>query len=257
METKIKAVIIEDEHKSILTLQTLLERYCPEVSIVGTGNCVEAGIRVLGERKPELVFLDIAMPDGDAFDLLNRIDNVDFEVIFITAYNDFALKAFEFSALHYLLKPINYKELQDAVQRFLKIRPAHNIQSRLDILNSSLQSHFDKISLPSNDGLIIVEIQDIVRFEAAGNYSTVFLASGDSIIVTKTLNQFEEILSGLHFIRIHNTHLINLKYLKKYQRGQGGIVTMQNGTSLTVSRTRKNEFLEGLKNLSLSMGSTT
>jgi two-component system LytT family response regulator len=215
---------------------------------------VEAGIRVIEEEKPELVFLDIAMPDGDAFDLLNRLGKVEFEIIFITAYNDFALKAFEFSALHYLLKPINYRELEDAVQRFLKIRPVSNIQPRLEILNRSLKSHFDKISLPSNDGLIIVEIQDIIRLEAAGNYSTVFLGSGESIIVTKTLNQFEEILSGLSFIRIHNTHLINIRYVKRYQRGQGGTVTMTNGTCITVSRTRKNEFIEGLKNLSLTMG---
>lgn len=256
MEGTIRTIIVEDENKSLLTLRTLLERYCPQIKVIGTGNCVEAGIRVIEELKPELVFLDIGMPDGDAFDLLNRIGKVEFEIIFITAYNDFALKAFEFSALHYLLKPINYIELQDAVQRYLKIRPITNLQSRLDILNSSLKSHFDKISLPSNDGLIIVEIQDIVRFEAAGNYSTVFLSQGDSIVVTKTLNQFEEILTGLLFVRVHNTHLINLRYVKKYQRGQGGVVTMNNGTQITVSRTRKNEFLEGLKNLSLIMGNT-
>jgi two-component system LytT family response regulator len=257
MEGKIKTIIVEDEHKSLLTLQTLLERYCPEIRVIGTGNCVEAGIQVIEELKPELVFLDIAMPDGDAFDLLNRIGKVEFEIIFITAYNDFALKAFEFSALHYLLKPINYTELQEAVQRFLKIRPVNNIQSRLDILNSSLKSHFDKISLPSNDGLIFVEIQDIVRFEAAGNYSTVFLSKGENIVVTKTLNQFEEILSGLNFVRIHNSHLINLRYVKKYHRGQGGTVTMNSGTPLSVSRTRKNEFIEGLKRFSLTMGNTT
>jgi two-component system LytT family response regulator len=256
MEGGIRTIIVEDEQKSLLTLQTLLERYCPEVSVIGTASCVEEGVRVIEELRPELVFLDIAMPDGDAFDLLSRVQMVEFEIIFITAYNDFALKAFEFSALHYLLKPINYVELQTAVQRYQKIRPTSTIQSRLNILNNSLKNHFDKISLPSNDGLIIVEIQDIVRLEAAGNYSSVFLSKGDSIIVTKTLNQFEEILTGLHFIRIHNTHLINLRYVKKYQRGQGGVVTMTNGTFLTVSRTRKNEFLEGLKNFSMSMGNT-
>lgn len=129
------------------------------------------------------------MPDGDAFDLLNRIGKVEFEIIFNTAYNDFALKAFEFSVLHYLLKPINYTELQEAVQRFMKIRLVSNIQSRLDILNNSLKSHFDKISLPSNDGLIFVEIQDIVRFEAAGNYSTVFLSKGENIQVIQSTQQ--------------------------------------------------------------------
>ena len=256
MKGRIRTVIIEDEPKSLLTLQTLLERYCPDVMIVGTGNCVEAGVRVIEELAPELVFLDISMPDGDAFDLLNRIGKVEFGIIFITAYNDFALKAFEFSALHYLLKPINYTELQEAVQRFVKIRPSNNIQPRLDILNSSLKNHFDKISLPTNDGLVIVEIKEIMRFEAAGNYSTVFLAKDDSIVVSKTLNQFEEILVGLDFVRIHNTHLINLRFVKKYQRGQGGIVTMTDGTLLTVSRTRKNEFIEGLRNLSITMGNT-
>jgi two-component system, LytTR family, response regulator len=256
IEGKIKTVIIEDEQKSLLTLKTLLERYCPEVGVIGTGNCVEAGIRVVEELKPELVFLDIAMPDGDAFDLLNRIERVDFEIIFITAYNDFALKAFEFSALHYLLKPINYMELQEAVQRYLKIRPVNNIQTKLAVLNSSLKSHFDKIGLPSAEGLIFEEIQEIIRFEASGNYSTVFLRNGECIVVTKTLNQFEEILNGLNFVRIHNTHLINLRYVKKYQRGQGGTVTMNNGTILSVSRTRKNEFIDGLKTFSLTMGNT-
>lgn len=257
MEGKIRTIIIEDERKSLLTLLTLLDRHCPEILVVDNANCVEAGIRVIEELKPELVFLDIAMPDGDAFDLLNRIGKVDFEIIFITAYNDFALKAFEFSALHYLLKPINYVELQDAVQRYLKIRPDNSIQSRLDILNGSMKNRFDKISLPSNDGLIIVEIKDIVRLEAAGNYSTVFLSQGETIIVTKTLNQFEDILAGLDFVRVHNTHLINLRFVKKYQRGQGGVVTMHNGTVIAVSRTRKNEFMERLKSLSLTMGSAT
>jgi len=256
MEATIRTVIVEDEQKSLLTLITLLERYCPDIKVIGTGNYVEAGIRVIRELKPELVFLDIAMPDGDAFDLLNRIGKVEFEIIFITAYNEYALKAFEFSALHYLLKPVNYTELQGAVNRYLKLRSSSNIQTRLDILNNSLRNHFDKISLPSNEGLVIVEIQEIVRFEAAGNYSTVFFSKGVSMIVTKSLNQFEEILTGLNFIRIHNTHLINLRYVKKYHRGQGGTVTMNNGTEITVSRTRKNEFLKGLKTLSLTMGNT-
>ena len=257
MEDRIRTIIVEDEHRSLLTLQTLLERYCPDVNVVGTGNCVETGILVIEELKPELVFLDIAMPDGDAFGLLSQVEKVEFEIIFTTAYHEFALKAFEFSALHYLLKPINYMELQDAVLRYKKIRPTVNIQPRLDILNSSLKNRFDKISLPSNEGLIIVKILDIVRFEASGNYCTVFLSDGEPIIVTKTLNQFEEILPGLHFVRIHKTHMINLRHVKKYQRGQGGLVTLNDGTQLSVSRTHKNEFIEGLKALSLTMRNTT
>lgn len=256
MEGKIQTIIVEDEPKSLLTLQSLLNRYCPEVNVIATAGTVESGLQVLEKFSPELVFLDIAMPDGDAFDLLNRIGQVDFEIIFITAYNDFALKAFEFSALHYLLKPINFQELQSAVRRFMKIRDRDNIGSRLDVLNNSLKNHFDKISLPSSDGLTIVELKDIVRLEAAGNYSTVFMANNQSMVVTKTLYQFEEILEGLNFSRIHNTHLINLAYIKKYQRGQGGIVTMNDGTRITVSRSRKNEFINALRAYSLTLGST-
>jgi len=254
MEGKIQTVIIEDEPKSLLTLQSLLDRYCPEVQVIATAGSVESGLHILAENNPELVFLDIAMPDGDAFDLLNKIGHVDFEIIFITAYNDFALRAFEFSALHYLLKPVNYLELQAAVQRFMKIRNYDSLGTRLDILNNSMKNHFDKISLPSNDGLIIVELKEIVRLEAAGNYSTIHLANDQSIVVTKTLYQFEEILDGLDFIRIHNTHLINLNYVKRYQRGQGGTVTMNDGTQLAVSRGRKAEFIDALKTYSLTIG---
>lgn len=254
MEGKIQAVIIEDEPKSLLTLESLLERYCPEVKIIATAGSVEIGLHVMAENSPELVFMDIAMPDGDAFDLLNKIGHIDFEIIFITAYNDFALRAFEFSALHYLLKPIHYLELQAAVQRFMKVRSYDTLRTRLDILNNSIKNHFDKISLPSNDGLTIVELKEIVRLEAAGNYSTVYLANEQSIVVTKTLFQFEEILDGLNFIRIHNTHLINLDYVKRYQRGQGGTVTMNDGTQLAVSRGRKAEFIDALKTYSLTMG---
>ncbi len=254
MESKIRTVLVEDERKSMLTLETLLQRYCPEVEIAGMARCVEEGLSVIKDTNPELVFLDIAMPVGDAFDLLNRHGSGNFLIIFITAYNDYALKAFEFSALHYLLKPINYLDLQAAVQRYLRFKPDNSLQSRLDILNQSLRNHFDRISLPSSDGLIIVDIREIIRIEAASNYSLVYLLNGDNIIVSKAVSQFEEILTGLNFMRIHNTHLINLNYVKKYTRGQGGMVTLSDGTHIAVSRSRKNDFLEALKGLSLTIG---
>ena len=254
MEPRIRTVIIEDERKSLLTLETLLERYCPEVEVVGSGRNVEEGIEILLSLKPDLAFLDIAMPDGDAFNLLNRIGKVEFEIIFVTAYNDFALKAFEFSALHYLLKPVNYKDLQQAIQRYLKVKPDRSIQSRLNVLQHNLHNHFDKITLSGMEGLVIVDIQDIIRIEASSNYSLVHLVNKETLVVSKTMSQFEEILRDLQFVRIHNTHLINLKHVKKYQRGQGGMVTMDNGTQLAVSRSRKNDFLAGLKEMSLTLG---
>jgi len=257
MESKIRTVLVEDERKSLMTLETLLQRYCPEVEVVGTARSVEEGMAVIRREDPQLVFLDIAMPDGDAFDLLNRYGKVNFEIIFITAYNDYALKAFEFSALHYLLKPIKYTDLQSAVHRYLRVRPDNQLQTRLDILSSSLNNQYDRISLPANDGLVIVSIHEIIRIEASSNYSLVYLTSGESIVVSKAVSQFEEILQGLHFVRIHNTHLINLKYLKRYQRGQGGMVTLTDGSQIAVSKSRKIPFLESLKELSLTLGKPT
>lgn len=254
MESKIRTVLVEDERISMLMLEALLQRYCPEVEIAGMARCVEEGIEVIKEIKPDLVFMDIAMPDGDAFDLLNRLGSVKFQIIFITAYNDYALKAFEFSALHYLLKPINYLDLQAAVQRYLRFRPDNTMQSRIDILNNSLKNHFDRISLPSSEGLTIVNLREIIRIEAASNYSIVYLLNGETIVVSKALSQFEEILSDLNFMRVHNTHLINLNYVKKYTKGQGGLVTLTDGTQIAVSRSRKNDFLEALKGLSLTIG---
>lgn len=254
MENKIRTVLIEDERKSMMTLQTLLERYCPEVEIVGTGSNVEQGIKVLREQHPDLAFLDIAMPDGDAFDLLERLGSIDFAIIFITAYNEFALKAFEFSALHYLLKPVNYMDLQHAVQRFKKVKPGNTIQSQVEVMNHNLHNHFEKITLPGSDGLEIIALREIVRIEASSNYSIVYLTNKKTIIVSKTMNQFEEILKDSDFIRIHNTHMVNLEHVKKYQRGQGGLVILADGTQLAVSRSRKNDFLERLKAHSLTIG---
>lgn len=247
----IKTVLVEDEKKSLLTLQSLLERYCPDVLVIGTAGTVAEGLQVITDCGPELVFMDIAMPDGDAFDLLRELDEIDFEIVFITAYNDFALKAFDFSALHYLLKPVNYPDLQEAVQRFQRIRSDLLISERIQILNQTLQNNFFKISLPTIDGLIILEIDQIIRIEASSNYCQFFLKDKNSVVVSKPLNHFENILTELSFFRIHNTHMINLRYVSKYQKGRGGLVTMQDGSQVSVSASRKKEFLDQLNQVSV------
>lgn len=247
----IKTVLVEDEKKSLLTLQSLLERYCPDVLVIGTAGTVAEGLQVIADCGPELVFMDIAMPDGDAFDLLRELDEIDFEIVFITAYNDFALKAFDFSALHYLLKPVNYPDLQEAVQRFQRIRSDLLISERIQILNQTLQNNFFKISLPTIDGLIILEIDQIIRIEASSNYCQFFLKDKNSVVVSKPLNHFENILTELSFFRIHNTHMINLRYVSKYQKGRGGLVTMQDGSQVSVSASRKKEFLDQLNQVSV------
>jgi len=241
---KIKTVLVEDEKKSLLILHSLLEKYCPEVLVVGTAADVEQSRTVIKSLKPELVFLDIALPDGNAFDLLNDLGTIDFEIIFITAYNEYALKAFNFSALHYILKPVGHEDLVDAIQRFKKIRTNNEIQDRVEVLNQALNQNYSRISLPSSEGHIIIDIDQINYLEASSNYSIFYLINGESYVVSKTMNYFEDILSGLNFVRVHNTHMVNLGYVKKYNRGRGGMITMSDGTKLTVSASRKNEFLE-------------
>ncbi|MFO7617170.1 MAG: LytTR family DNA-binding domain-containing protein [Bacteroidales bacterium] len=256
-DTRIRTVIVEDERKSLLTLETLLNRYCPEVEVVGSARSVEEGLFTLKELNPELVFLDISMPDGDAFDLLNSLPKISFEIIFITAYNNFALKAFEFSALHYLLKPVNYLDLQEAVTRFQRIRPVEDISPRIEVMKSSLANHFDKISLPTGDGLIFIEIERIVRIEASHNYSIFYLSNQESIIVTRASNHYENLLRDHHFVRIHNAHLVNLRFVRKYVKGQGGSILLTDGTTIAVARARKASFLESLKCFTLGMGVTS
>jgi two-component system LytT family response regulator len=241
---KIRTVLVEDERKSLLTLHALLDKYCPDIQVVGTAADVSQSRTLIESLKPELIFLDISLPDGNAFDLLNQIDEITFEIIFITAYNEYALKAFEFSALHYILKPVSHEDLIEAVHRFNRIRSNINISDRLEVLNQSLNHNFSRISLPSSEGLIIIDIDKITRIEASSNYSIFYLLSGESHIVSRSMNYFEKILSDMNFVRIHNTHIVNLDYVRKYNKGRGGMITMEDNTQLTVSAGRKKEFLE-------------
>ncbi len=250
-KNRIRTVLVEDEKKSLMTLQSLLEKYCPDVMVVGTASNVAEGLEVIPKLEPELIFMDIAMPDGDAFDLLKQLDEIDFEIIFITAYNEFALKAFDFSALHYLLKPVIHTDLVEAVHRFHRIRADLMISERIQILNQSLQNNFVKISLPTTDGLIILEIDNIIRIEASSNYCQFFLKDQSTVVVSKPLSHFDNILTELNFFRIHNTHMVNLRYVNKYHKGRGGLVTLEDGSQVSVSASRKKEFLEQLNQVSV------
>ena len=253
MKNKISAVIIDDEKKSILTLSKLLEKYCPQVMVSGTAMNVTEGVKKIDEVKPELVFLDITMPDGDGFDVLQLVEHRSFEVIFITASDQYAIEAFEFSALHYLLKPINYKELISAVERFEKLRKGGMLHEQVNVLRQSLTNNHEKIILPSFEGLNMIDLDQIIRCEADDNYTHFFLLNKKRLIVSKTLNSFDKILSDIHFFRIHNKHLINTRYIKKYVRGKGGYVIMEDGSNVDVSASRKKDFLQYLKEYARSL----
>ena len=246
----IRSVIVEDEVRSQETLIKLLKKYTPQVKVVGTAGSEKEAIEVINEHKPELIFLDIALPDGDGFNVLENLHYEDFRVIFVTAYDQYAIRAFEFSTLHYLLKPISHIDLQVAIKRFIqeKQKSPVSFSTKLDTLRENFNTNNQKLMLPTMQGFEIIELDDIVRLESSHNYTTCILKDKSTILVSKSLINFENILGDLHFARVHNKHLVNLKYIKKYYRGSGGTLKMTDDSEIAVSKGRKAEFIEKLNN---------
>ncbi len=239
-----RAVLCDDEPQSRLTLKVFLNDYCPDVEIVGEADGVMAGIQLIRQARPDVVFLDVEMEDGTGFDLLKKFPNPSFQVIFTTAYNDFALKAFRYNALDYLLKPIDIDELIQAVDRISpgKLSPSHTEQITA-LLEANHIGRFEKIAVSSNEGLHFLNLKDIVRLESDINYTTFHLASSERITVSKTLKTFEELLPEGEFYRPHQSHIVNLGYVKKVLREEGGYLVMEDGFKIPLSRARKDEFL--------------
>jgi len=243
----IRALIVEDEKHSLASLKKLLEEYCPQVDVLGEATTVMQAVEKINLLKPQLVFLDIALPDGDGFEVLERIPNKFFQVIFITAYDKYAVRAFEFSALHYLLKPVGSDDLQNAVNRFDNSNEKSNLDKKLVVLNENVNGKSKKLILPTTEGLCIIKLNELIRCEASRNYTNCYLHNKKEQIVSKPIGIFEDILSDYFFVRVHNTHLINLKYVSKYVKGKGGLIIMRDNTEIHVSKARKNDFLEELK----------
>jgi len=240
----IRAVIIDDEQESRNTINNILTHYCDYVSIVGQAEGVSKGKELIMLKQPDLVFLDIQMADGTGFDLLEQLPKVEFRVIFVTAYNQYALKAIKYSALDYILKPIDPQQLIDAVNKFRMIESNFHVVAEQIKTLFGYKSGFEKIALPTSEGLRFVKVEDIIRCESDNNYTNFFLKTREKILVTKTLKDYEETLSDSNFIRIHQSHLINLTYVERYIKGEGGSVIMSDGSEVEVSRRRKEAFLD-------------
>lgn len=245
MSDTIKTVLIDDEKNSLIILTKLLEKNCPQVEILATAQSVEEGSKIIDKHKPQLVFLDISMPDGDGFEVLERVKSTDFEVIFVTAYNHYALKAFEFSALHYLVKPVTGEQLKEAIERF-KHSQSEDLTEKIKVLSNNMNKKLDRLILPTSAGLHIIQLDDIYRCESSNNYTTFFLTSGKKIVVSKSIQVYEKMLEESDFCRVHNKHLVNLKYIKKYVKGRGGYVILDNNQQVDVSEGRKKNFLKKL-----------
>lgn len=246
----IRALIIDDEKKGITILKQLLQRHCPQAEVVATSSNPKEAIALIAEHKPNLVFMDIEMPGMNGFELLKSLDEINFEVIFTTAFNEYAVKAIRFSALDYLLKPIDAEELKTAVRRMeTKMKSSAQKENLEQFFQNikNLQSPFARITLSTSEGLIVQEVKDIIYCEATGSYTTFFLKNNEKIMVSKGIGEFEELLKDHHFFRVHHSFLINMNEIKKYIRGDGGTVILSNGKEIDVAKRRKDQFLAELK----------
>lgn len=247
----LKAIIVDDEPKARENLQILLQDFVKGVEVIALCHNVEEAIAAVGAHSPDVVFLDIQLQRETGFDLLTRLKEINFEVIFTTAYSEYAIKAFKFSAIDYLLKPIDIEELKKAVSKVEK-RVSNNMTSRLAQLVQNLKqgsAENYKIALPTLEGLVFVNIKDILYCEASSNYTQIFTTE-EKYLVSKTLKEYDELLSDHNFFRIHNSYLININSIKKYVKGEGGYVVLNNNTALDVSKRKKEAFLNkiGIRN---------
>jgi two-component system, LytTR family, response regulator len=246
----IKAIIVDDEQHCIDRLQGFLQSdYANSVELAGSFSSVAEGYKAMNEIKPDLLFLDVQIHEKTGFDLLREIGRTDFEVIFTTAYDKFAVQAIKFSALDYLLKPVDRDDLKIAMDKYNGKRKKDTANKSLEVLlhNIKPQGGFPgRIMVPTSSGFEIFEVADIIRCESDINYTTIYLKNKQKLVVAKTLKEFEEMLTEHRFFRIHNSHLVNLAYIKSYNRGKGGSVVLTDGMELEVSTRRKDDFLKKL-----------
>lgn len=243
----ITAVHIEDEPRNLALLENFVRQYCSEtITLVGSARSLSDAMRLIKEKKPQLVYLDIELSQGNAFTLLSTLKEINFEIIFITAFSEHAVKAFRLNAIDYLLKPISIDELKEATARAVeKINrfdsPNENLLKVIKGLSES--SSTSKLAIPVNDGMLFIQCDDIIKIEAKGSYSILYLSTAKKITCTKNLKHLQRLLPETSFLRVHHSWIINLKYLKKYYRGKHGYMEMEDGSAVSVSVRKKGSFL--------------
>ncbi|WP_074240558.1 LytR/AlgR family response regulator transcription factor [Chitinophaga niabensis] len=239
------AIIIDDEQKGRLALREKLHDYCPDVKLIGEAADGLEGLQLIREKKPAIVFLDIEMPRMDGFDMLHELPEKNFHLIFTTAYDQYAIKAIRYAAFDYLLKPVDIEELRSAIKRAgMQSQPHTN--EKLEVLQQNLQTRqqLNKIAIPTLEGLLFFNTTDIVHLEAQSNYTNIYFTNAPKLIASRTLKEFEELLPSDIFFRTHHSFIINLHHIKRYIKGDGGQIEMQNGHFALLSRRKKDRFME-------------
>lgn len=248
----IRAIIIDDELDAINYLRSIIKEFCPKVEIVGTANTIYNGFIEIKLKEPDLVFLDIELTDGTGFDLLKKFDDRNFRVIFCTAHNDQALRAFRFSAVDYLLKPVDIIELKDAIEKLSSSTAGGYKQFDQVLFENYYHTNPSKLAVTINNGYEYIALEEIIRLEADRSYCAIILKGGKKLLVSKCLNEFNKLLRGKDFYRIHNSHMINLRHVVKFVRTDGGFVKLSDGSEVPLSRNKKDEFLQMMKEFAIA-----
>ena len=242
----LKTIIVEDEQTSREILKNYLTKYCPTVEVLGEAQNIDEAMVLIRNNDLDLVFLDVEMPYGSGFDLLDKFDKTDFEVVFVTAYNQYAIEALNSHASYYLLKPISIDELIKSVDYVTQIKVKEN-ELQHAVLIPKISATDNKITIPTQDGFEVLEIKDIMYCKADDNYTEIFLENNQKKLVSKTLKYFEDLLKDTGFARIHKSFLVNVSYIASYKKGKGGTISLTNGKELSVSASKKAEFLSYFK----------
>lgn len=245
-----KAIIIDDENRTRDLIAKMINSFGLNIEAIPAGENVQSGIEAIEHHKPDLVFLDIQMPDGTGFDVLRAVKYKNFDVIFITAHEEFAIKAIKFSALDYILKPVDTVELKAAVERALVTIEHRKEEDQFDALQNNILPHQKRrLVLKTQESVHVVDLEQIIRCEADRNYTSFYLTEGKKILVSKTLKEYETLLTGYNFLRVQQSHLVNLDFVERYDKGNGGSVVMKDGSEVPLSPAKREIFFKILENL--------
>jgi two-component system LytT family response regulator len=242
-----RAVIVDDEQHVRQALAELLDRYCENVDVVGMADSVFAAIDIISSTTPDIVFLDIELPERNGFELLAAFSPIPFKVVFVTAYDHYALRAIKLSALDYLLKPVDPLELRAAVAKASTATGVASMHARLELVKEHIPNGATKVAIPTEEGYAFVALDDIVRCRSESNYTRIYLRGGAQLLSSRTLGDYEELFIDAKFYRVHHSHLINMRHAVRYHKGKGGVVVMADGAEVEVSVRRKEGFLERMR----------
>jgi two-component system LytT family response regulator len=248
----IEAVIIDDEKNARQAIKQIIEKHFPDISVVGDADDVKSGVELISKISPSLVFLDIKLPDGTGFDILKQFNNVGFSTIFITAYNEHAVKAFKFSAIDYLLKPIDIDELKEAVKKVKKTHEQQNTKKKIEVFFENINNinkEVKKIILKTSESIHLVNVNNILRCESDGNYTKFYFTDRQALFVSKNIKEYYEMLKDYQFFRPHQSHIVNINYIKQYQKQDGGFLIMKDDSTVPVSTRKKDELMKIFNNI--------